>query len=218
MSPQTADTPKPKPESELELERKPTPVAGSGSARSVSQGSVPERVPERAFEGVPGVDVPTMWPSRRIEGRHAFDRVLRQAFELAAQQGCTAWWWADADFTDWPLGERATLAALDAWPRSGRRLYLLARHFNRVQAHQPRFVTWRRTWDHLIEARACPAVAADDIPSGIWTPQWALKRLDPVRSVAVCGTDVALRAGLRLQMDETWARATPAFPASVLGL
>lgn len=105
-----------------------------------------------------------LMPSRRlcgpryIEGRQAFDRALRQAFELAAQQGCKAWWWADADFADWPLGERATVAALNEWAGSGRRLYLLARDFERVPAHQPRFVTWRRTWDHLIEARACPGL------------------------------------------------------------
>ncbi|MBY0466308.1 MAG: hypothetical protein K2W33_15325, partial [Burkholderiales bacterium] len=95
-------------------------------------------------------------PAGRLEGRDAFDTVLRQAFEAAVKQGWTAWWWADADFADWPLGERATVAALNEWAGSGRRLYLLARDFKRLQAHQPRFVTWRRTWDHLIEARACP--------------------------------------------------------------
>jgi hypothetical protein len=189
----------------------PEPGDDVGSTRSVIQGGVPPA-------NVPDVEPPTVWPSGRIEGRQAFDRALRQAFELAAQQGCKAWWWADADFADWPLGERATVAALNEWAGSGRRLYLLARDFKRVQAHQPRFVTWRRTWDHLIEARACPGLSVDDMPSGMWTPEWALNRLDPVRSVAVCGTDAALRTGVRLNLDEAWARATPSFPASVLGL
>ena len=157
-------------------------------------------------------------PTGRLQGREAFDSVLRQAFNAAAQQGWSVWWWADADFADWPLGERATVAALDAWAGSGRRLYLLARDFRHLQARSPRFVTWRRTWDHLIEVRACPGLSAEDMPSGMWTPQWALNRLDPVRSVAVCGPDAALRTGVRLRFDEIWARAAPAFPASVLGL
>ena len=188
----------------------PESGAGAGSTSSVKQGSVSSFVPE--------VDAATVWPHGRSEGREAFDRVLRQGFDLAAQQGCKAWWWADADFADWPLGERATIAALNAWAGSGRRLYLLARDFRRLQAHQPRFVSWRRTWDHVIEVRACPSVSADEMPSCMWAPEWAMRRLDPVRSVAVCGTDAALRTSVRLQIDEVWARAAPSFPATVLGL
>ncbi len=171
-------------------------------------------LPDGAADRSAGLEL----PAGRLQGREAFDRVLRQAFDAAAQQGWSDWWWADADFADWPLGERATVAALDAWAASGRRLYLLARDFRLVQARQPRFVTWRRTWDHLIEARACPGLSAEDMPSGMWTPQWALNRLDPLRSVAVCGPDGALRAAVRLRFDEVWARAVPAFPSSVLGL
>lgn len=153
-----------------------------------------------------------------MQGRVAFDSALRQAFDAAAQQGWSAWWWADADFADWPLSERATVAAFDAWASSGRKLYLLARDFRCVQARQPRFVAWRRTWDHLIEARACPGMSVEDMPSGMWTPQWALNRLDPLHCVAVCGIEAALRTGVRQRFDEVWARSTPTFPASVLGL
>lgn len=169
-------------------------------------------------DGAADVPAALALPAGRLQGREAFERALRQAFDAAAQQGWATWWWADADFADWPLGERATVAALDAWASSGRRLHLLARDFRLVQARQPRFVTWRRRWDHLIEARACPQLSAQDMPSGVWSPQWALSRLDPVDSVMVCGTDAAWRTGLRLRLDEVWARSAPAFPASVLGL
>ena len=157
-------------------------------------------------------------PAGRKQGRAEFELTLRRAFEAAAQEKWSAWWWADADFDDWPLGERSTIEALNAWAGSGRRLTLLARDFRSVQANQPRFVSWRRTWDHLIEARACPGLSADDMPSAMWTPTWALNRLDPLRSVAVCGTDAAMRACMRLRLEEVWARSSPAFPASVLGL
>lgn len=169
-------------------------------------------------DGAAGVHAGLTLPAGRLQGREAFDHTLRQAFEAAAQQGWSAWWWVDADFADWPLGERATLAALNAWAGSGRRLHLLARDFRLVQARHPRFVTWRRTWDHLIEARACPSVSAEDMPSGIWSPQWALSRLNTVDCVTVCGADAAWRVRVHQLMAEAWSRATPSFPASTLGL
>lgn len=173
-------------------------------------------VPQGSPAGVP-VGALTL-PSGRLQGRDAFECALRQAFEAAAQQGWSAWWWVDADFADWPLGEQATLAALNAWACSGRRLHLLARNFRLVQARHPRFVTWRRTWDHLIEARACPSVPTEDMPSGMWTPQWALSRLNTVDCVTVCGADAAWRVRVHQPMAEAWSRATPSFPASTLGL
>ena len=57
-----------------------------------------------------------------------------------------------------------------------------------------------------------------DLPSALWSPVWALQRLDPQRSNGLCGDDPAFRVALRQQIDGWLARSTPGFPAYTLGL
>ncbi|REM17800.1 hypothetical protein DSI34_00615, partial [Mycobacterium tuberculosis] len=73
---------------------------------------------------------------------------------------------------DWPLGERATIEAMQAWSASGRRLMLLAQRFDILERGHARFVSWRRMWDHIIECRATGKAAGSEVPSAIWTPTW----------------------------------------------
>jgi hypothetical protein len=86
---------------------------------------------------------------------------------------------SDADFHDWPLGERAVIESLQEWARGGRRLTFLACNYNEVIRRHARLVRWRTTWDHILTCRACPAADPLDIPapsgprSGffiVWTP------------------------------------------------
>lgn len=157
-------------------------------------------------------------PHGRLEGRSSFDAMLRWALAHGPQQPQAVWWWCDADFADWPLGERGVIEALQAWAAGGRRLRLLAHDYRTLQRVHPRFVAWRQTWDHLVEARACRHLAASDTPSVMWSGDWAFQRLDVERGVVVCGDDVGLRTRLGQSLDALWARSSPAFPASTLGL
>ena len=50
---------------------------------------------------------------------------------------------SDANFHDWPLGERAVVESLQAWARSGRRMTLRARTYDEVICRHARFVRWR---------------------------------------------------------------------------
>lgn len=154
----------------------------------------------------------------RFDGREAFDAVLRGALSAAAGQGWKEIVFSDPDFADWPLGERASIEALQAWAASGRRLVLLAQRFDVLQRTHARFVPWRRMWDHIIECRATGKAAGAEVPSAIWTPTWFVHRIDPERSRGVSGTDPASRRALRETLDECWRLARPAFPASTLGL
>lgn len=158
-------------------------------------------------------------PTGRFEGREAFAVLVRQALAAAAQAGWAELVLSDASFADWPLGEREVVQSLQQWSRAGRRCTLLALDFDDLVRRQPRFVQWRRQWDHLI---ACRKAATPDplaLPSVLWSPEWVLQRHDPVRSVGVAGHEPERRVQLRQTLDE-WLerRSTPAFPATVLGL
>ena len=157
-------------------------------------------------------------PTGRLQGRQVFVDTVRQAFEVAAVQGWSQITLSDADFADWPLGERAVVDALNRWAKRGRTLKMLARSYDQVRLLHPRFVQWRVTWSHLVEAHACPAGSGPELPSAIGSPVWTLERLDPLRNTLVASTDAERRVALRERVNECWLRSTPAFPASQLGL
>ena len=157
-------------------------------------------------------------PEGAFDGRQRFADLLRAAFDAAAQQQWREIAIGDADFADWPLGERAVLEALQAWAGPGRRLRMLAGDFASVERMHARFVPWRRLWDHIVECRRCEGVGAPAVPSLLWTPGWCLHRVDPVACRGVCGTQAMARTALRQRFDEAWQQGRPAFSASVLGL
>lgn len=160
----------------------------------------------------------TGMPDGRFAGREDFRSHVRQALERAAHENWNRLILSDASFEDWPLGERAVAESLQAWSRSGRSFVMLARDYGTVQRDHARFVTWRRTWSHIIECWACPAADPLEIPSAIWSPAWALQRLDPVRSAGHCGAEPERRLRLA-ELLEAWLRkSSPSFPASTLGL
>lgn len=157
-------------------------------------------------------------PEGQFSGRAAFAQNIRTALCGAGLQGWSEIIWSDADFLDWPLGERAVVDGLQRWSRSGHHLTLLATRFDEVVRHQARFVSWRRTWDHIIECRLCHDIDAADFPSMIWSPNWYLQRLDMQRQAGVCGSDPGRLIELRQQLDEVLRRSSAGFPASTLGL
>lgn len=157
-------------------------------------------------------------PEGRLLGRLAFADTVRAALAAAAVEGWSLLVLADDDFSDWPLGERAVIHSLNGWAHQGRRLRLLARDFQPLRLRQPRFVQWRTTWAHLIEAHAVPQASVQEIPSVIWSPAWTLERLDPVRSNCVAERGAERRVALRERLDDWWAKGRPAFAPTTLGL
>lgn len=126
--------------------------------------------------------------------------------------------WADADFQDWPLCERSVIDTLQAWAGKGRSLRLLARRYDVFPQRHPRFVAWRRQWDHIIECRVCTAVPGLDLPSVLWSPHYAVLRLDPERSVGWAGHPRPRLVQLDGQLQECARHGSPGFPSTTLGL
>ncbi|MEO8014250.1 MAG: hypothetical protein ABI642_08910 [Polaromonas sp.] len=162
--------------------------------------------------------VPSMLPEGRFSGRSEFAELVRQAMAAAAAQGWREMIWCDPDFADWPLGERAVTQALNDWAGSGRKLTLLAEHYDVVLRKHARFVTWRRTWAHVVECRKSGAASAGCLPSAFWSPAWVFERLDSPRCTGVAGADMAHCRVLKERLNEHLLASSAGFPATVLGL
>ena len=161
---------------------------------------------------------PQALPEGRFSGRTDFTEMIRRAFAAAAEQGWREIIVCDPDFDDWPLGERAVVQALNDWSKTGRTFTMLARNYDEVLRRHARFVTWRRTWAHIIECRANGSAPADDLPSALLGPGWVFERLDLQRCTGMAGSEPARRVALRERLNERLLKSSPAFPATTLGL
>lgn len=166
----------------------------------------------------PETNPPVVLPSGRFAGREAFAQLVRDALACAAQQGWREIIFSDATFEDWPLNERLVADSLHAWSRPGCRLVMLANRYDAVLRNQARFVSWRKTWSHIITCRVHRNLDPPDFPSVLWSPVWALRRLDLVHSTGTCGAEPDRRVQIRETLDELNRNSSPGFPASTLGL
>jgi len=157
-------------------------------------------------------------PDGSFSGRCEFSDLIRRAFLVAATQGWREIIICDADFEDWPLGERAVISALGEWSRTGRKLTIIARDYSAVTRRHPRFVTWRQTWSHIVDCRGSALAPSETLPSAMWTPNWVFERLDLERSVGYSGHEAARRVALKERLNERLLKSLPAFPATTLGL
>jgi len=153
-----------------------------------------------------------------FSGPTEFAQMVRAALARAASEGWPAMVWSDPTFEDWPLGERVVTESLQAWARSGRHLVVLAHRYDALIRYKPRFVSWRKTWDHIIECRLCKNLDASEVPSALWSPHWAMRRLDLVRSTGVADLEPARRVLLKEELDECRRQSSPGFSATTLGL
>ena len=95
---------------------------------------------------------------------------------------------------------------------------MLAKNYNEVMRRHARFVSWRRTWAHVVECRANAALSDVDMPSALWSPVWVFQKLDMVRCSGVSGNEPARKVALKERLDECLKLSTPSFAATTLGL
>lgn len=161
---------------------------------------------------------PVPLPEGAFDGRRAFHGMLVSMLSAAARENWRELILSDMSFADWPLGERATVEALQAWASSGRSLQLIAHDYGVFARDHARFVQWRRQWDHIITCHLCSGSSAPLVPSAIWTPGWFMHRIDAERSRGVSGTSPDRRVAMRQLLDECIKHSRPGFAASTLGL
>lgn len=154
-----------------------------------------------------------------ITTRTAFHDALYRAFADAAAVGCRELWLCDANFADWPLGERAVVEHLSQWAGSQRRLTLLAATFDEVMRRHPRWVEWRRQWSHVVHCRTNADLEIAQMPSLLLAPGLMSVRLsDTVHWRGRWSHEAADELPCRELIDAVLQRSEEAFPATVTGL
>lgn len=166
----------------------------------------------------PETSPPPELAAGRFAGRDAFAQRVRDALATAARQGWRELILCDARFGDWPLHERQVVDSLQAWSHAGRSCTILATGYDTVIRQHARFVNWRRTWSHIIDARVCRQIDPANFPTVLWSPHWTLQLLDPVRSAGVCGSEPERIVQHRELLQELMLVSGPGFPATTLGL
>jgi hypothetical protein len=155
----------------------------------------------------------------RIEGREAFQAAVREALAEAATAGWREIWLCDADFANWPLGERSVIESLTRWTGAQRRLTLLALHYDHMSQRHARWAQWRRQWVHLVHCRALHELQANDVPVLLYAPGGVTLRLfDPLRYLGTLSRDAADGVRAREEIDAISQRSTESFPATTIGL
>ncbi|MEO8249590.1 MAG: hypothetical protein ABI589_09480 [Burkholderiales bacterium] len=154
----------------------------------------------------------------RFEGRDEFRERIRDALATGATHGWREAILCDADFADWPLGEREVESSLHAWAKAGGRFTLIAQRWDEVLRRHARFVNWRERWSHLIECRVCKNADPLSFPSAIWSPALMLLRLDVERCTCIESADSQRRVELRETLEQALHSSAPGFPATTLGL
>lgn len=155
----------------------------------------------------------------RIAGRGDFQAAVRAALREAAAEGWREIWLCDADFAQWPLGERGVVDSLTQWAAASRRLTLLALHYDEVARRHPRFAQWRRLWAHVVHCRALQELQADDLPVLLHAPgRFTLRLLDPLRFQGSASRLADDGTQARELIDAISQRSSEAFPPTTLGL
>ncbi|MBU3740420.1 MAG: hypothetical protein FGM55_15890 [Rhodoferax sp.] len=152
----------------------------------------------------------------RFQGEAAWTEQVRAALATARQQGWDRLILSDEDFDGWPLREAALVADLHAWARPGRRMLILMRDHRVLVQHHPRFVMWRRQWDHLVECRA--AGPKHPVASACWGSGACVWRSDRLSSEGLVVQEARQIRAFELALMDLSGVARPAFAATTLGL
>ncbi len=157
--------------------------------------------------------------SRLITSRSGFHDAVRQGFAAAARLGCRELWLCDADFADWPLGERSVIEQLTRWATSQRRLTLLATQFDDMARRHPRWVAWRRDWAHVVHCRANTELERSQFPCVMLAPgAFSVALSSPVQHRGRVSDVPADLLRWKESIDAVLQRSEESFPATTTGL
>jgi hypothetical protein len=154
-----------------------------------------------------------------IDSERGFRQAVTDAVAQAVVRQARRLVFVDPDFEGWPLEEPALIDALTSFVRlPGRQVVLYGRNFDGVQRRCPRFVSWRRTWGHAIEAFRPPEETPGSPTLVLVDRTLAVHLIEKSRwrgRVIDGGAQIHLLAE---ELDAFAQRAEHAFAASTLGL
>ncbi len=155
-----------------------------------------------------------------IASRDDFRQAVLSVFErLAKQEDCREVFLCDDDFSAWPLNEKALISCLERWARAHRQFHMVARSFESVMRHHPRWVAWRQHWSHIVQCRSADSLAPSPYPTLLIVPGLTALRL--ANSVHFRGRMTVDAADIRQsfeRFDAVSQQSVDAFPTTTLGL
>ena len=159
----------------------------------------------------------------RAEGWPAITAQLESLLIAALQGGARRIVALDPDFGHWPLSSQALLDALQAWGRgrSHRRLELLAPNWELCARRHPRFLAWRKGFDHLLDIREFdPADGVADWPAAFLAVEGGavLRVIEFETGRAVWSHQASDRQLALENFDAIAQRSGPGWPLTTLGL
>lgn len=158
----------------------------------------------------------------RAEGWQAIGAQLETLLIGALQGGARRIVALDPDFGHWPLSSQALLDALQAWGRGrSRRLELLAPNWELCARRHPRFLAWRKGFDHLLDLREFdPADGVADWPAAFLAVEGGavLRVIEFETGRAVWSHQAADRQLALESFDAIAQRSAPGWPLTTLGL
>lgn len=159
-------------------------------------------------------------PLSALRSQAEFETALRWSVGHALAVRSRVLTWTDPDFAQWPLDEAWLLDGLTAWLRlPQRRLVLLARHYAVFEREHARFVAWRRTWSHLVDAWSpCEGTEARLPMLVIDDRNLCLQVFDTVSWRGRLSLDERSAREWHDEIDALLQRCEAAFPAYRLGL
>jgi hypothetical protein len=155
----------------------------------------------------------------RFAGLAQFRTALLDFLHTAASEHWPQLLLCDPDFSLWPWSDTDILAALENWSHRPYQLTIIAADYSHIERNFPRFIQWRRQWDHIVRAHAPAPIHSGSLPRCILAaPHRALQILDPVRCRGIALHEPLMLRQLQEVVDEVLLKARPAFPASTTGL
>ncbi len=156
---------------------------------------------------------------RLITSRSSFHDALRDGFAAAVRLGCRELWLCDADFSDWPLGERVVIEQLTQWATSQRRLTLIASEFDDLARRHARWVAWRRDWAHVVHCRTNTELERSQFPCVMLAPgAFSVALSSPVQHRGRVSDVPADLLRWKETIDAVLQRSEESFPTTTTGL
>ena len=161
------------------------------------------------------------WPADgRFEGLCDFQAAVRQLLLTATARGARQMHWISPGFDAWPLEDTEVLQALAAWARPGhRRLHWVGRDFESLRRSQPRLVTWRQQWGHVVSCRQPVEEDAAHLPVALMVGDEVLLMLQDERHWrGRISSEARDLAAWRERVDAILQRSSETFPVTTLGI
>lgn len=156
----------------------------------------------------------------KITSWRDFEDRFKAAMAMAAAQPADITL-MDADFNQWPLGQRSVMEAFHQWSLASRSSHcrVLAAHFDGFLLRHPLWVTWRTTWSHRVQCfQASQDMASALCPVLILHGTIGLRLNEPVHGAGMWTRDPGRLAEWLSEIDVILQRSEPAMPPTTLGL